>query len=78
MPFILGSGYGAVMDKDFRRVADRAAALRKTESEIIKEAGVADATWWRAREGKVGLAARVRTLRVVEAKLDELEKGVTA
>lgn len=64
------------MKADFDRVAARAAALRLTEIELIERVkGVSYPSYWRARKGRVGLAAQVKTLRQVEAELDRIEQS---
>lgn len=61
------------MRKDFAALEARLPGLRMTKPEFLKVAGISPATYWRAANGKVKDAARVRTLRKAEAALAALE-----
>ncbi len=65
------------MDKDFGRIAKRAALLGLSEPEAVAllDPPMSYPTYWRAREGQTAkLVTRVRIARRLEALLDRLER----
>lgn len=63
------------IDEAFEKAEARMVDLRVTSQEACEKAGVPDVTYWRAKKGITkGRAARTKTLRSIEAALDELEK----
>lgn len=61
------------MEQAFQAVADRAHALRLTENEVVEAAGINRVRYWRAKTGVTKPNGAVKLLRIVEAKLTELE-----
>lgn len=63
-----------IIDKGFEDAESRMAALRITPQELVKEAGVAYSTYWRAKTAETkGRTPRIKLLRRVEAMLDKKE-----